>query len=125
MSYKSDLAAARRAVLSAPHDFALLGVNRKSTARDIQEARNALARTLHPDRLTAHGMPEGDDLMGRINAAADRLSDAKRVKLYLAELATGRCKCPTCQGEGVTRKQKSMTNIVYLTCPTCHGAGLA
>jgi DnaJ-class molecular chaperone len=129
MSYKrasvQAQANAKRQIASAPHHFALLGVNRRSTEREIVEARNALLRVVHPDRLLDDKGEDCSRWAPIVTQAATVLTDKKKRSMYLAELAAGRCKCPTCQGEGVTRKQKSMTNIVYLTCPTCHGAGLA
>lgn len=124
MTLKQDYMAVRKRIAAAPHHFAMLGVHKASTVEEIQRARNALVRVVHPDRLIPAGILDWEDLAARINAAADVLMDTKKRKLYLAELAAGRSKCPTCQGTGTVRQQRSMKNVVFVTCTACQGCGM-
>jgi DnaJ like chaperone protein len=60
-----------------PYD--LLGVERGASLDDIKKKHKALARSLHPDKLIASGVPSemvklATDRLARINAAYDQLS---------------------------------------------------
>lgn len=124
MYSKKEVAAIKRGIFAAHHHFHMLGVNRTSTPAQITEARNALLRAVHPDRDPSTEVLEAGRLAATVNQAADILCDKKRVKLYLAELAHGRSRCPTCKGDGAVRQQKSMKDVTYVTCRACNGAGL-
>lgn len=124
MSYRNELLAARRHIMSAPNYFVLLGVHKESSAADISAARKRLAQVVHTDKMVANGVRVDEDLVALVNVAADTLLDEKRRKLYLAELAKGRKTCITCKGKGSVRKQVSIKNIVFNICPSCQGCGL-
>lgn len=125
MGYKQDLKEVVSRIKAARHHFELLGVHKHSDATDISAARKELAQVVHPDKLIANGVPQDRrDYMALVNNAADVLLDDKRRKLYMAELASGRGKCPACTGEGRVRKQRGFKKIEYHACDTCGGAGL-
>lgn len=110
---------AKLQILRAAHHFERLGVHKGSTPEEINEARNALLRAVHPDRIGGDGK-----LAAAVTEAATVLTDTKRRKLYMAGLAAGRGKCPACQGTGTKRVQKSIKNIYFTACATCGGAGM-
>lgn len=97
--------------------YGVLGVHRKATPTELQEARRELARTHHPD----HG--GGVDKMVEINAAYFTLHDPKRRKEYDIYLASAGYACSPCEGEGFIRVQKGFTKAEKKTCTMCMGAG--
>lgn len=129
MTYKQDLKAVVSRLRQARHHYELLGVHKGSTPEELSQARKELAQILHPDKLIANGIEEGDQKVGgymaRVNAAYTCLSTPALCKRYRAELATGRGKCPTCSGEGSRRKQRGFKAVTFEPCATCGGAGLA
>lgn len=106
--------------------FELLGVHKGSTNDEITAARNELARLLHPDRWETQPRRKGDAAaaMATVNMAATILTSKDKRLKYLAELATGRGKCPTCQGEGHVKKQRGFKVAKGGPCSMCGGSGL-
>lgn len=106
--------------------FELLGVHKGSSVEEIEKARNHLARLLHPDRWEQDDRrkPQAADAMAMVNAACTILTTKDKRAKYLAELASGRSKCPGCKGEGFTAKQRGFTAKVLTGCATCGGSGL-
>lgn len=95
--------------------FAILGCDRTSDEVELREARRLLSRDVHPD----HG---GDaETMMLLNEAFVTLTKG-RAK-YLA-LLKGLPPCGACNGEGVTKMQKTFTRVVNTTCTACLGAGV-
>lgn len=95
---------ARLAVLDAKHDhFSLIGVGRDATAAQIRNAYFALARQLHPDRLSALGIPDenrrAQRLFAEVNNAFGVLSDTKRRDEYVSVLNRG--------GEAAIRREEA------------------
>lgn len=84
----------RLAVLDTGGDhFQLLSIARESTPSHIQKAYFALARLLHPDRLSALGIADetrsAQRLFAQVNTAFAVLSDAKKREAYLDILDRG------------------------------------
>lgn len=84
----------RLAVLDAGGDhFQLLGVARESPPMHIQKAYFALARQLHPDRLSALGIDDSERkaqrVFAQVNAAFAVLSDTKKRDAYIEILDRG------------------------------------
>lgn len=106
--------------------FELLGVHKGSTIEEIGARRSELARLLHPDRWEVDLRRKGQaaDAMATVNMAHTMLTVKDKRLRYLAELATGRNRCPTCQGEGYTRKQRGFKNVERISCNNCGGSGL-
>lgn len=98
--------------------YAVLGVAPMANGRQIKEKYYALCRIHHPD-------VGGDtELMARITEAYAVLRDPTRRKAY-DERRKLLCKpCPTCNGEGVTYRNKSFTKREAVTCRSCNGSGL-
>ena len=73
--------------------FALLGQHPDALGEDIRKGYFALARQLHPDRLTALGIPDDDRtaqrLFAHINAAFAVLSSPSKRQDYRRTLAAG------------------------------------
>lgn len=90
--------------------FALLGVARTAAREAIQAAYLALARRLHPDRLTSLGVrDEGRDaqrLMAEINRAFAILADDSKRADYLSVLDRG--------GEAVVRAEDAKATELAL-----------
>lgn len=106
--------------------FELLGVHKGSTEAEITAARNELAKLLHPDRWEQDDRRKHDAAraMAEVNMAHTMLTTKDKRLKYLAELASGRGRCPACKGEGYTAKQRGFTNKVLTGCGTCGGSGL-
>lgn len=66
--------------------YAILGVDRGASTREVREARNRLLLDWHPDRT---GDPEAVDQAARINAAYDVLSDPERRAAFDRGTSTG------------------------------------
>jgi DnaJ like chaperone protein len=69
----------------AEDPYKLLGVTRGMSDSDIKKAYRKLVRELHPDQLTAKGLPEdfinrANDRLAAINAAYDRIEKARGIK---------------------------------------------
>lgn len=84
----------RLAILDGGGDhYMLLGIAREATASHVQKAYFALARQLHPDRLSALGIPdearEAQRLFAQVNTAFAVLGDAKKREAYLDILDRG------------------------------------
>lgn len=84
----------RLAVLESGGDhFTLLGVARESSPTQIQKAYFALARQLHPDRLSALGIVDetrsAQRLFAQVNTAFAVLGDAKKREVYIDVLDRG------------------------------------
>lgn len=84
----------RLAVLDSGGDhFQLLGIARESPSSHIQKAYFALARQLHPDRLSALGIVDTDRnaqrLFAQVNTAFSVLGDAKKREAYVEILDRG------------------------------------
>lgn len=84
----------RLAVLDGGGDhFQLLGIARESPPSHIQKAYFALARQLHPDRLSALGIVDTDRnaqrLFAQVNTAFAVLGDAKKRDAYIEILDRG------------------------------------
>lgn len=84
----------RLAVLNAAGDhFQLLGIAREASGAQIQKAYFALARQLHPDRLTALGVNdegrEAQRLFAQVNTAFAVLGNEKKREEYLDILDRG------------------------------------
>ncbi len=84
----------RLEMLGAGADFfALLGVANEAAPSDIRKAYFALARQLHPDRLSALNIPdearEAQRLFAQVNTAFAVLSDPKRRHDYVQILRRG------------------------------------
>jgi excinuclease UvrABC ATPase subunit len=62
--------------------------------------------------------------MASVNQAHTVLTTKALRTRYVAELASGRSKCPACHGEGYTSKQRGFTKRENLRCTTCGGSGL-
>ena len=89
-----ELIKSRLAILDQHVDhYTLIGVARDATAAQIRGAYFALARQLHPDRLTALGIVDeqrrGQRLFAELNTAFAILSDPKRRAEYTAVLSRG------------------------------------
>lgn len=73
--------------------YAMIGVPRDATATQIRVAYFALARQLHPDRLTALGIDDTErraqGLFAELNTAFGILSDPRRREEYTAILQRG------------------------------------
>ncbi len=84
----------RLAILDSNGDhFTLLGVAREATPSHVQKAYFALARQLHPDRLSALGIVDetrsAQRLFAQVNTAFAVLGDAKKREAYLDILDRG------------------------------------
>lgn len=84
----------RLTVLNSKGDhFALLGVSRDATAAQIRDGYFVLARQLHPDRLSALGIPDenrrAQRLFAEVNHAFATLSDPVRREKYVDILKRG------------------------------------
>lgn len=112
-------AAEKKRVLAAPHYYALLGVHRETDGKGISAARNALARTFHPDR---NPDPQATNLMALINRAAEVLALDALAKYY-RDVQLGVTPCAFCMDTGVKVKQKGFTNRTVTACPECLGSG--
>jgi hypothetical protein len=84
----------RLAVLDSGGDhYMLLGIAREATASHVQKAYFALARQLHPDRLSALGIVDetrqAQRLFAQVNTAFAVLGDGKKREAYLDVLDRG------------------------------------
>ena len=84
----------RLTILNSKGDhFALLGLPREATAVQIREAYFSIARQLHPDRLSALGIPDdqrrAQRLFAEVNNAFATLSDPTRRDQYIDILNRG------------------------------------
>ena len=83
--------------------FALLGVNLDASAEEIRKAYFALARQLHPDRLSALGIPDDERsaqrLFAQVNSAFALLSDPRSRAEYAEIQRRG--------GEAVVRAEQA------------------
>ncbi len=84
----------RLTILNSKGDhFALLGLPRDATMAQIRDAYFHLARQLHPDRLSALGIPDeqrrAQRLFAEVNAAFAVLSDPVRREKYFDILSRG------------------------------------
>ncbi len=84
----------RLTILNSKGDhFALLGLPREATAAQIREAYFSIARQLHPDRLSALGIPDdqrrAQRLFAEVNNAFATLSDPTRRDQYIDILNRG------------------------------------
>lgn len=59
--------------------YAILGVPEKASALEIKKAYRRLARRYHPDR---NGTAQGEEMIKKINAAYEVLSDSHRREMY-------------------------------------------
>jgi len=89
-----QLIKSKLAVLDAhPDHYALIGVQREATAAQIRTAYFALARQLHPDRLSALAILDeqrrAQRLFAELNTAFAILSDPKRRDEYTSVLNRG------------------------------------
>lgn len=108
-------------VLSAPHAYAVLELQRGCTPTDVGFARREYARLLHPDRCA---LPEAASAMASVNVAADALSDERR---YHAALRADRRwgVCSACDGAGAVRQRLGgFKGGINVPCGACAGAGL-
>jgi len=69
----------------AEDPYKLLGISRAASDADIKKSYRKLVRELHPDHLTAKGMPEdfihrANDRLAAVNAAYDRIEKARGMK---------------------------------------------
>jgi len=67
------------------HDYAALGLKESASEAEIKRAYRKLISQYHPDRLVSHGLPEemmekAKDRVREINAAYDRLKQARGIK---------------------------------------------
>jgi hypothetical protein len=107
-----DLIKTKLAVLDQqPDHYALMGVARDATAAQIRGAYFALARQLHPDRLTSLGIVDdqrrAQRLFAELNTAFAILSDPKHRADYTAVLARGgsaAIKAEAAKAEELTQK---------------------
>jgi DnaJ-class molecular chaperone len=106
--------------------FELLGVHKGSSAEAISARRNELARLLHPDRWAtdARRARQAGEAMATVGQAHTILTTKDKRLKYLAELASGRSTCPTCQGAGYTTKQRGFTHKDIIGCTLCGGSGM-
>ncbi|MFN0251679.1 MAG: DnaJ domain-containing protein [Kofleriaceae bacterium] len=84
----------RLTIMNSKSDhFALLGIARTATFAQIRDAYFLLARQLHPDRLSALGIPDenrrAQRLFAEVNAAFATLSDPVRREHYVDILSRG------------------------------------
>jgi tetratricopeptide (TPR) repeat protein len=84
----------RLAILDTGGDhYALLGIAREASASHVQKAYFALARQLHPDRLSALGIVDetrqAQRLFAQVNTAFAVLGDVKKREAYLDVLDRG------------------------------------
>ena len=84
----------RLAILDGGGDhYMLLGIAREATASHVQKAYFALARQLHPDRLSALGIldetRQAQRLFAQVNTAFAVLGDMKKREAYLDVLDRG------------------------------------
>ncbi len=89
-----ELIQAKLAILDQHADhYTLLGVTRDATAAQLRTAYFALARQLHPDRLSSLGITDPDRraqrLFAELNTAFSVLSDAPRREEYTSILQRG------------------------------------
>lgn len=88
--------------------FTLLGIHPDSLAEEIRKSYFALARQLHPDRLTALGISDEDRtaqrLFAQINTAFAVLSSPTRRQDYRRTMAAG--------GEKVVREQQDQAEAL-------------
>lgn len=100
-------------------EFERIGVSALNLAR----ARRA--RVFHPDFLAS--VPEGlrrraEKAMGAINVAYDTLSDTRARGHYIKyTLLRTHYSCSSCNGTGVTRKQRGFTKAELIDCSSCGG----
>lgn len=87
----------------------------------LTNARRSLAFMFHPDLNDNNEVKA--DYMARINVAHGVLEDAKKRKLYDAQLASSHKKCPPCAGEGFKWKTVGFTGKKFIVCLGCGGAG--
>lgn len=106
--------------------FEMLGVHKGSTKDELDAARNRIARLIHPDRWETDDRRKHDaaGAMATVNAAHTILTTRDKRLRYLAELAHGRSVCPTCKGEGYTKKQRGFHGKELIACHVCGGSGL-
>lgn len=106
--------------------FEMLGVHKNSTVEEVTARRAAIAWMIHPDHFAKDDRraKAASEYMARVNAAHSILTDKARKLRYMAELATGRSLCPTCQGAGFVAKQKGFKAKEISNCTVCGGSGL-
>lgn len=101
--------------------YLALGVHKSSTLEEIKVAFRRAAIANHPDRH--NNDPDKAASMAIANIAYSVLSNSKLRKKYDVELANFCNKCLTCDGKGVTVKQRGFQSKVRTACVACSGAG--
>lgn len=97
----------------------VLGVHRKSTDEEIQEAFHKQARKYHPD------MKKGNEDKFKLFNEAYQMIKTKSLRRVLLDKTLGNCaECSKCAGAGVTTKSKGLTGKIYSACNGCGGSGL-
>ena len=96
----------------------VLGVHRKSSDEEIQEAFHKIARENHPD--SGRGSAE----VFCTAARSYQLLKTKKARTeYIALTALHGTHCVKCSGKGVVTSARSLTEKSYIACAICDGSG--
>lgn len=104
-----------RAITSAPHIYAVLGIHWQG---DHKEARRRRMMFVHPDHY-----PPGGTVASAVNRAHDIMDDDKAHQKYRLITFAKKGQCPACKGKGCITRQKGFSKKEETVCLACAGSG--